>query len=161
NRRKGGTTRGRLIALLPSIPTPPDAADRIAFWRKLHERFAALGNQIDAATAAKLMGGIHARIPMVTPDGQRDLHRANLQADAKRCDAVAGMFDDMIAGKRAMIAQLAADVAALLPHRDLMASEAERSRDNLARLERGEDVSAGLGKPPDITSILRKVGMTD
>ena len=47
---------------------------------------AKLGNRIDSAAEAKLLGAIHARIPMVTPDDVRAVQLANAKADAEVLD---------------------------------------------------------------------------
>ena len=46
---------------------------RIEFWHGLHERLAQLSHRLDAETRGKVMGAVHARVPMVTPDEQRAL----------------------------------------------------------------------------------------
>jgi hypothetical protein len=50
-------------------------AARIEFWRELHERLAPLSNRLDAETRGKVMVAVHARVPMVTPEEQRDAER--------------------------------------------------------------------------------------
>jgi len=65
----------RFLASLGSIETPPSVAACIKFWRELHERLAQLSNRLDAETRGKVMGAVHARVPMVTPDKQRDAER--------------------------------------------------------------------------------------
>jgi head-tail adaptor len=51
--------------------------ERIAFWAKLPGRLAALGNRVGPDEHAKLYTAIHARIPMVTSDEQRDVQEEN------------------------------------------------------------------------------------
>lgn len=60
-----------------SVDVPPSIHGRLAFWAKLHERLAKLENRIDGEAQAKILGSIHARIPMVTPDEQRALQKEN------------------------------------------------------------------------------------
>jgi len=55
------------IASLGSIETPLSAANRVAFWQRVHERLAKLSNRIDPATQGKIRGDIDTQIPMVTP----------------------------------------------------------------------------------------------
>jgi hypothetical protein len=50
--RAGGKVRHEHVAGLGSVPLLPTAADRIAFWTKLHQRLDTLGNRIDAAQRA-------------------------------------------------------------------------------------------------------------
>jgi len=75
NRRENGKVRHEHVVSLGSIETPPSVAARIEFWRELHERLAELSNRLDAETRGKVMGAVHARVPMVTPDEQRDAER--------------------------------------------------------------------------------------
>jgi hypothetical protein len=82
-RRVGGKVRHEHIASLGSILVPATIADRVAFWRLLHERLAKLSNRIGADEQGKILGAIHARIPMVTIDELRTLQRENAQADEK------------------------------------------------------------------------------
>ena len=72
-RRENGKVRHEHVASLGSIETPPSVAARIEFWR--HERLAQLSNRLDAETQGKIMGAVHARVPMVTPDEQRGAER--------------------------------------------------------------------------------------
>src|SRR5262249_21830089 len=71
-RRENGKVRHEHVASLGSIETPPSVAAPIEFWRELDERLAQLSNRLDAETRGKVMGAVHARVPMVTPDEQRD-----------------------------------------------------------------------------------------
>jgi hypothetical protein len=75
NRRENGKVRHEHVVSLGSIETAPSVAARIEFWRELHERLAELSNRLDAETRGKVMGAVHARVPMVTPDEQRDAER--------------------------------------------------------------------------------------
>jgi hypothetical protein len=69
---------------LGSIEMPPSVAARIEFWRGLHERLDQLSNRFDAETRGKVMGAVHARVPMVTPDEQRALQLENAKGDAEQ-----------------------------------------------------------------------------
>jgi hypothetical protein len=70
-RRDGGRVRHVHFAGLGSIEMPLTVADRIAFWKDVYECLGRLGNRIDADTQARLLGAVHGRIPMVTPEEQR------------------------------------------------------------------------------------------
>ena len=67
-RRIDGRVRHEHIASLGSIENSPTTRARIAFWQLLHERLAKLSNRIDPATQGRILGAVHAQIPMVTPD---------------------------------------------------------------------------------------------
>ena len=98
-RRVGGKVRHEHIASLGSILVPATIADRVAFWRLLHERLAKLSNRIGADEQGKILGAIHARIPMVTIDELRTLQRENAQADEKFCAGLRGMNTELAEGQ--------------------------------------------------------------
>jgi hypothetical protein len=75
-RREGGKVRHEHIAGLGAITIPASAADRIAFWRCLHGRLSAFSIQI-ADEQAKILEAVYERIPMPTPDEQRDMQLQN------------------------------------------------------------------------------------
>jgi hypothetical protein len=76
-----GKVKHEHVANLGSVPHEPSVPERIAFWQRLHERLARLANRIDTEAQAKILGAVHAKAPIVTPDEQRDLQLANAQAD--------------------------------------------------------------------------------
>ena len=82
--RVNGKVRHEHIASLGSILMPPTVASRIIFWCQLHERLARLSNRIDGEAQGKILGAVHERIPMVTPDEQRALQLENAKADAEQ-----------------------------------------------------------------------------
>lgn len=82
-RRVGGKIVHEHIASLGSIIVPSAVAGRVAFWQKLHERLARLANRIDASALEKLIGAVHARVPMVTIEEIRSLQLKNAQADER------------------------------------------------------------------------------
>jgi hypothetical protein len=69
--REGGKVRHEHIAGLGAIVIPASAADRIDFWRRLHGRLSALSYRI-GDEQGQILGAVHERIPMPTPDEQRD-----------------------------------------------------------------------------------------
>jgi hypothetical protein len=75
-RREGGKARHEHIAGLGAITIPTSAADRIAFWRRLHDRLSALSNRI-VDEQSKILGAVDERIPMPTPDELRDVQLEN------------------------------------------------------------------------------------
>ena len=87
-RRIGGKVRHEHIASFGSVEMPPLVKDRLAFWQRLHERLTKLSNRIDAAAQAKLLGDIHAKIPMVTLDEQQALKLENAKADERLWESI-------------------------------------------------------------------------
>ena len=72
-RRVAGPVRQESFTNLGAITLPPSVADRLAFWRGLHERLAKLSHRVDAETHAKILTAIHARVPIVTAAEQRTI----------------------------------------------------------------------------------------
>jgi hypothetical protein len=83
SRRVDGKVHPKHIGALGSVGDPTTIAERVAFWGQLHRRIAALSNRIGGDDQAKIIGSIHARIPMVTIDEQRALQRENAEADER------------------------------------------------------------------------------
>jgi hypothetical protein len=58
-------------------------ANRVAFWSALHERLAKLSNRIDGEAHGKILGAVHALIPMVSGSskGRQESRRSQRTAD--------------------------------------------------------------------------------
>lgn len=162
-RRVDGKVQHEHVAGLGSVDRPPSVEARVTFWQRLHQRLAKLGNRVDAAAQARLLGEIHARVPMVTLEEQQALKLENAKADERFWDRLtdlhAGTVEDhkgLIAAAERKIAAGQAEIAKVMPERDA-------AKDRRKRLERGEDVSGGLSKPftrEDAERILREAGFT-
>jgi hypothetical protein len=152
--RVEGKVRHEHIASLGSIEMPPSVANRVAFWQRVHDRFGKLSNRIDPATQGKLRGDIHARIPMVRPEEQRALQLANAQADSATWGTLADMHAGTVEGQAVLIAG-AERAKAVAAAEHAKASEREAgAMDRVARIERGEDVAGGLGKPWTVADLI-------
>src|ERR1700730_12162036 len=110
-RRDGGRVRHEHIASLGSIETPPSVAARIEFWRRLHDRLGKLGNRVDPATQAKLLGDVHARVPMVTVEEQQALKLKNAEDDVRFWAVIHDFHVERTGGQRQVIAITEADIA--------------------------------------------------
>jgi hypothetical protein len=157
--RAHGEVRQRHLASLGSVPHHAPQ-DRIAFWRRVNAKLNALSNRIDAATQAKLRGEIHALTPMPTIQDQREVQKANAQADVKCWQALQDLHAADAEGHRAIAskaARLAADHEA---RADEAKEKAAAASARLQALERGEDVPGGLGKPATFDGIARAAGFT-
>jgi hypothetical protein len=152
------------VASLGSIETPPSVADRIAFWKGLHERLARLANRIDGKMHGEIFGAVHAKVPMVTPDEQRALQRENFEADEKLWNGLHDMHAGTVEGTKDVV-RLAENTIA--SGRAAMARAAEArdaAKAKRERLDRGEDVSGGLGRVitrEDWEAELKRAGSTD
>jgi hypothetical protein len=69
----------------------PDVPERIAFWRKLHERLARLANRIDSETQGKILG---------LEQRKRDLTLFNLAIDSKLTTLRCLEFGEVLRRKR-------------------------------------------------------------
>jgi hypothetical protein len=162
-RRINGKVRNEHIVSFGSIEWRPTVDVRIAFWQRLHERLAKLSNRVNATSQAKILGDIHARVPMVTLDEQRALQLESAKANEQFWASLHDMHADIVEGHRGLAstaertaAQGQAEMAKVAEARDIAADRRER-------LERGEDVPGGLSKPfnrEDAERILRENGFT-
>jgi hypothetical protein len=159
-RRIDGKVRHEHVASFGSVEVPPSVEDRITFWQRLHERLAKLSNRVDVTAGAKILGDIHARIPMVTLDEQQALKLENAKAEEDVWNSLislnAGTVEDykgLATSAERKIAEGQDAMAKAAAHRDGVKRRRER-------LERGEDVPDGLSKPPDLEGILLDTGWT-
>jgi hypothetical protein len=135
--------------------------ERLAFWAKLPERLARLGNRVGPEEHAKIYGALHARIPMVTPDEQRAIQEENAKDDERFWGAMHDMNASMVEGHKDLIATARATIAKVAPEVAKAAERREAARDRLAKIKRGENVDGGLfSKPIDAVAILKAAGWT-
>jgi hypothetical protein len=161
--RCNGKVRADHIASLGSILTPADIADRIAFWAKLHQRLARLSNRISAKQHGELLASIHERVPMVTVAEQRDLQLANAKADAQFWNSFAALHAGTADDHRRLAAGAERAVTSSEAGRAQAAEYAASAEDRIAKIERGEDVQGGFGKPAtreDFERVLIEAGMS-
>jgi hypothetical protein len=145
-RRIDGKVRHEHVASLGSVILPPSVADRITFWQRLHERLGKLSNRVNADTQAKVLGLVHARIPMVTADEQRALQIENAEADVQFWSGIRDMNTATAEDHKG----LAAKAAEAITSGEVSAAQADihakEAADRIARIKRGEDVQGGLGR---------------
>jgi hypothetical protein len=164
SRRVAGKVCVEHITSLGSVGEPATNAERVAFWGNLHRRIDALANRIGEDDRAKIIGAIHARIPMVTIDEIRALQRENAESDEKFWSVFQGMNADFATGQKVIAgiaSRKAAESESLAKDAGAKASVA---KERLARLAKGEDIKGGLGKPmtgEECDRILKREGLTD
>jgi hypothetical protein len=146
-RRDNGKVRNEHVASLGSVPAPPSVDDRLAFWKGLHERLAKLANRVDPATQGKVLGAIHARIPMVLIDEQRDVQLRNAEADERFWTSLRDMNAASVEDHEALAATVARAIADMQSAADDAAAKSAAAKERAERIKRGEDVQGGLGKP--------------
>lgn len=160
-RRVDGRIRNEHVATLGAIQRAPSVADRIEFWDRLHQRLAKLSNRIDADTQSKILAAVHTRVPMVSVEEQRALQLENAKADAHLWASLHAMEFGTVEERKQVIAGVERDVADGKARADNAATRATEAKDRIARIERGEDVQGGLGKPLDVLKVLREAGWTE
>ena len=154
-RREGGKVRHGHVASLGAIATPQTVAGRVEYWRDLHQRLGRLSNRLDGETQAKILGAVHARVPMPTVD---EIHALNLE-EAKQHETAwrmrhvsteAIVEENKLRRKAAERLVTAGEPLVVSAAEQVKAAEERR-----ARIEQGEDVPLP-GKPPT----LKELGIT-
>jgi hypothetical protein len=159
-RRVDGKVRHQHVASIGSVPEPSSISDRLEFWAALHERLTRLSNRISAEDHHKLMAAIHERIPMAMTDEQRRLQRDNAEHDIALPSGLHDMNAASLADHKAFAADLARKIGEMEARTVQSAAGVEAAKDRLARIDRGEEVAGGLGKPASFHDILRAAGWT-
>jgi hypothetical protein len=162
-RRVDGKVRHEHIASLGSVETPPTVQARIVFWRKLHERLAKLSNRVDAETQGKILGEVHARVPMVTADEQRALQLENAEAEARFWEHFQQTSEEWVDGHKGLAASAERAITNGRANVEKAAANAAVAKERIERIKRGENVEGGLGKPLSLEEchhIMREAGLT-
>jgi hypothetical protein len=162
--RIGGKVRHEHIASFGSVEMPLSVEGRIAFWQRLHERLAKLSNRVDAAAQAKILGDVHARIPMVTLDEQRALQLENAKADEQFWSNLHDVHAGTVEDHRGLARTVANAVAAGQAEMAKTAEARDAAKARRERLPRGEDVGEGFRKAhtyEDAIRIFREAGFSD
>jgi hypothetical protein len=146
-RRIDGKVRNEHVASLGSVEMPATVASRLAFWARLHDRLAKLSNRIDAATQGKILGNVHARIPMVMLDEQRGLQLENAEADEKLWTGLQDFSQSQVSGHKELVATAEQAIATGEAEIAKATAKAVAAKNRVERIKRGEDVPGGLGKP--------------
>ena len=156
-----GKVRHEHVAGLGSVPIAPTAADRIAFWTKLHQRLDALSNRVDAAQRGAILTAIHARIPMPTLDDQQAVQVERAQMDVRFWETLAGMSAEQIEGQKGLLATAQRAVAEGEPLAADTAAKAQAAKDRLARAETGRGRCRHRGQPMTRKDMRKITGMSE
>jgi hypothetical protein len=141
NRWIEGRPRQEHMAQLGSIEVPQSIEGRIAFWKRLHERLAKLSNRIDANAQGKILGDIHARIPIVTHDEQRQLKIEHAESNERFWSGHRDYLQDNVAGHEELAAEAERVIVTGKAQAAESAAKAAKAKDAADRLRRGEDAS--------------------
>jgi hypothetical protein len=159
-RRQAGKVVHEHVASLGSIIVPPAVSDRAAFWQKLHERLAKLSNRIDSETQGKILGAVHARIPMVTIEEIRAAQLENAQADERFWSRLNEMHESTAAGYTALRATADKEIADAQAGATQAKERAAVAKDRIDRLKKGDAVGGGLSKPMTLEDMAKMIGWT-
>jgi hypothetical protein len=160
-RRAGGKVHAEHIGALGSVDVEVSLRSRVAFWAKIHDRLAALGNSIGADEHPKILGALHGRIPMVTPEDIRAVQEESFADDERFWDSMRDMNASHIEGLKGHIALAESKIAAMEPEVAKAAENVEAARSKREKLKRGEAVAGGLEKRQiDLVAVLKAAGFT-
>jgi hypothetical protein len=158
-RRVDGRVRHELVATLGSIRLPMTIDGREAFWRRLHETLARLGNRIPADTQGKIMGQVHERIPMVTADQRREHEIGLAEREQKVWGALRDVFAEEAAGMEGVAASATATAAEGHRRANDVGTWATDAGERAERLRRGDD-NVPRSEEIDFEKILREAGFS-
>src|ERR1700722_11965000 len=112
-RRADGKVHAEHIGALGSVGAEVSLRSRVAFWAKIHDRLAALGNRLGADEHAKILGALHGRIPMVTPEDIRAVQEESFADDERFWDTMRDLNASHIEGLKGHIALAESKIAAM------------------------------------------------
>ncbi|MGO9682386.1 MAG: hypothetical protein ACLPTZ_07330 [Beijerinckiaceae bacterium] len=156
-RRVDGKVQYEHVASFGSVEWPSSIEARITFWQRLHERLAKLSNRVDATAHAKVLGAIHARIPMVTIDEQRTLKLENAEADERFWSRMHNINAETVEDHKGFAATIENAIASGQQEMAKAAGKRDTAKARREQLERGEDVPGGLGKLATYEDVVREL----
>ena len=124
---------------------------------KLHQRLAALANRIDGETHSKVLGSVHARIPMPTQDDQRAIQLENAKEHAQFWEALQDLQVSEIEDRKGALCAMQRSIAEREPAAADAAAKTKIAQERLGRIERGEEVG-GVGKSGSLKDLLAAIG---
>jgi hypothetical protein len=160
SRRVGGKVQAEHVGALGSVDAGVSVRARLAFWAKLPQRLAALGNRLGGDEHPKVYAALHGRIPMVTAEEQRAVQEENFKDDERFWDAMRDLNAASVEEHKSLIASTEAK---LKGHESAAADASEKletAKDRLQRLSRGESVAGGLDKKFNIQAAMKATGIT-
>jgi hypothetical protein len=105
SRRVAGKVQSEHIASLGAISLPMTVASRVAFWMGLHERLAKLANRVAGENHGKILGAVHARIPMVTAEESEAERKSHIAAEVAEWRKIEAFYERIIAQDERRIAK--------------------------------------------------------
>jgi hypothetical protein len=155
--RAAGKVRHEHVASLGSVPVSPSVADRLAFWRHLHERLCKLANRLDDKSQDAILEAVHARIAMVTIEEIRALQLENAKADAELWESLRDAQAETVEDHKRLIANAEHAVAEGEAQVNVASEGVADAKDRIDRLECGEEMTGGLERQ-SVDEILASLG---
>jgi hypothetical protein len=158
SRRGVGKVHAEHIGALGSVDADVSVRSRLAFWVKLPQRLAALGNRLGADELPKIYAALHDRIPMVTADEQRAVQEENFKDDEHFWDALRELNAASVEEHKSLIAAAEAKLKGSESAAARASEKLEAAKTRLQRLQQGEAVPGGLGKRLDLRALIKAAG---
>jgi hypothetical protein len=101
---------------------------------------------LNPETQARLLGSVHERIPMVTPDEQRTLQRENLETDEKFWTDLHDLHDlhaGTVEDKKGLAAKVGHEIAEGQAELAKTAAQRDTAKAKRERLDRGAEGTSG------------------
>jgi hypothetical protein len=155
------TTPAEHIGALGSVDADVSVRSRLAFWAKLPQRLAALGNRLGDDEQSKVYAALHSRIPMVTIDEQQALKLENAEADERFWSSLQNVHEGVAQGHKGLVATVERAIAAAEVGRTEAAAKTAEAKARAERIKQGEDTPGRLGKPvtrEDFERAIREAG---
>jgi hypothetical protein len=157
--RRVGRVVHEHVATLGAVSVNPTTTDRLAYWTRLHQRLAGLGNRIGVDAHAAILAVIHARIPQPTLPELTATLLDRARSDAETWQAIADANAAVTADKAQLAAALEAEVKMHEAQAKVATDRAAAAAERLVRVERGEAV-AGVPRPMTRRQLQAVLGMT-
>jgi hypothetical protein len=111
-----------------------------------HQRLSQLSNRIDGEEQAKIMGAVHARIPMVIPDELRALQLEKAEEVEWEWSALRGMVQERLAGHKELQVTIDREITQDEIAATDLGSNVARARDRIARLRRARTLPGSTSR---------------
>jgi hypothetical protein len=161
SRRVDGKPRSEHIASLGSVDADLSLRGRLAFWAELPSRLSRLANRVGPEDHDKIIGALHARIPVVTVAEQQQIKKENAEEDERFWTDMRDKNASLVEGHKGVVALAERKIAEIAPQVETAAANAEAAKSRVKKIEQGEDVEGGLfQKPFDAEALLKEWGWT-
>jgi hypothetical protein len=159
-RRVAGKMQSEHIASLGTVDADVSVRERIAFWAKLPERLARLGNRVGPDDRDKIIAALGARIPFLTSDDLRAVQEQNAKDDERIWGGIRDLNASGVEQHKSLIVSAEKKIAGYTAGSAEAAKRADAAKERLERIRRGESVPGGLEKRADFERLMKEAGIT-